>query len=156
MLKKKSVSKVGSVMLLMLFSGISTVQAHSPPAQARVYFIGLEDGAVVQNPVKVKFGIEGFGITPAGTTGKIRHTAGHHHLLLDLDKVPDLDEPIPEDANHLHFDAGETEAALTLEPGKHTLQLLLGDESHEPQDPPLISRKITIVVEPSPLRKTGY
>ncbi len=121
--------------------------AHSPPAGAKIYFIGIEEGAVVKSPVKLKFGIQGFGITPAGTTGKRRHTAGHHHLLVDVDELPDMDDAIPRDENHIHFDQGETEALLALPPGKHTLQLLLGDEEHEPQDPPLISKKITIIVQ---------
>ena len=121
--------------------------AHSPPKGARVFFVGLQDGEVVESPFKVKFGIEGFGITPAGTTGKRRHTAGHHHLLIDVERLPDMDEAIPRDARHIHFDQGETEALLELPPGVHTLQLLLGDEEHEPQDPPLISDKITIRVK---------
>jgi len=133
-----------SVVLVFL---ATTVQAHTPPPGAKVYFIGLQDGAVVQSPIKVRFGIEGFGITPAGTKGKIRHVAGHHHLLINLENLPDLDEPIPHDANHIHFSNGETEAILELPPGPHTLQLLLGDEDHEPQDPALFSEVIRITVE---------
>ena len=121
--------------------------AHTPPADAKVYFIGLEDGAVVQSPFKVKFGITGFGITPAGTTGKERHTAGHHHLLVNVAELPDMDKPIPRDERHIHFDQGETETVLSLPKGTHTLQLLLGDEDHEPHDPPLSSNKISIIVE---------
>jgi hypothetical protein len=121
--------------------------AHTPPESARVFFIGLEDGAVVRSPFEVHFGIEGFGITPAGTTGRIRHTAGHFHLLVDLNHQPDLDAPIPRDERHRHFDQGETETTLSLPPGRHSLQLLLGDEDHEPHYPPLISNKISITVE---------
>ncbi len=127
---------------------ISTISsAHTPPAGARVYFIGLTDGAVVESPFKVKFGIEGFGIIPAGATGKRRHTAGHHHLLIDVEQLPDMDEAIPKDSRHVHFDRGETETVLDLPPGRHSLQLLLGDEDHEPQDPPLLSDKIEITVQ---------
>ena len=132
---------------LSLLLSATLAGAHSPPSDAKVFFIGLENGAVVKSPFIVKFGIKGFGITPAGTTGKIRHNAGHHHLLVDAEQLPDLDEAIPRDEKHLHFDQGETEAVLELPPGKHTLQLLLGDEQHEPQDPPLFSEKITVTVE---------
>ena len=132
---------------VVVFLLASSIHAHTPPPGARIFFIGLQDGDVVQSPFKVQFGIEGFGITPAGTTGKIRHTAGHHHLLVNLEKLPDMDEPIPRDANHIHYDEGETEALLELPAGKHTLQLLLGDEEHEPQDPPLLSDKIRITVQ---------
>jgi len=134
--------------LTLVLSVASTASwPHTPPQHAKVYFIGIEDGAVVSSPVHLKFGIEGFGITPAGTTTKRRHTAGHHHLLVDVQELADMDEPIPEDSRHIHFDQGETAAIIELPPGKHTLQLLLGDEDHEPQDPPLLSEKITITVE---------
>jgi len=125
----------------------SLAWGHTPPKEAKVFFVDLHDGAKVSMPFTVKFGIKGFGITPAGTTGKRRHTAGHHHLLIDLQELPDLDEAIPSDAQHLHFNQGETEAVLNLPKGEHTLQLLLGDEEHEPQEPALFSDKIRIVVE---------
>lgn len=134
-----------SVMALLLSTSLAW--AHTPPKHAKVYFIGIAEGDVVKSPFKVKFGIQGFGITPAGTKGKRRHTAGHHHLLVNVEELPDLDAPIPSDKQYLHYDQGETEAVLKLPPGKHTLQLLLGDEEHEPQDPPLYSEKITITVE---------
>lgn len=140
-------SKIHPFIGLILLLTSLTVIAHTPPPGARVFFIGIEDGAVVDSPFKVRFGIEGFGITPAGTKGKIRHQAGHHHLLINVDQLPDLDSPIPRDEHHLHFDNGETEAILELPPGTHTLQLLLGDEDHEPQDPVLMSEKITVRVK---------
>ena len=130
----------------LMAASISSM-AHTPPDHARVYFENLKDGQVVTSPFKAKFGIKGFGITPAGTKGKIRHTAGHHHLLVNVEKLPDLDSPIPRDEKHLHFDQGETETILNLPPGNHTLQLLLGDEDHEPQAPALYSDKITITVK---------
>ncbi len=141
--KRTSISLMAMILVLTTFMA----GAHSPPDNAKVYFIGLEDGAVVKSPFKVRFGITGFGITPAGTTGKQRHTAGHHHLLIDLGQLPDMDEPIPRDSHHIHFDQGETEAVIKLSPGSHTLQLLLGDEDHEPQEPPLLSERITVIVE---------
>lgn len=146
MFKKVRIDKLASLLAVPLLLAASLADAHSPPKQAKVYFIGLKDGAVVESPLKVKFGIKGFGITPAGTTGIRRHTAGHHHLLIDVAQMPDMDEPIPRDARHIHFDNGETEALLRLSPGEHRLQLLLGDEQHEPQDPPLYSKKIRVTV----------
>lgn len=146
MFKKIRANKLASILAIPLLLGAALVDAHSPPKQARVYFIDLKDGAVVDSPLKVKFGIKGFGITPAGTTGIRRHTAGHHHVLIDVAQLPDMDEPIPRDARHIHFDDGETEASLSLSSGAHTLQLLLGDEQHEPQDPPLLSEKIRVTV----------
>src|SRR5919198_2295233 len=36
-----------------------------------------------------------------------------HHLLIDTD-LPPLDQPIPNDFNHLHFGGGQSEAEVTL------------------------------------------
>ena len=82
------------------------------------------------------------GVAPAGT--KYENT-GHHHLLIDA-KLPSLDDPIPNDAHHLHFGAGQTEAIVDFSPGWHTLQLLLGDENHVPHNPPVMSKPIRVLV----------
>jgi hypothetical protein len=130
--------------MLAVLAGVA--KAHSPPEDARVFFIEPTDGAVVASPVRIEMGIENFGITPAGTEGRIRHTSGHHHLLVDVETLPSMDAPIPRDAQHLHLDGGETELMLDLPPGRHSLQLLLGDEDHEPHAPPLLSERIWITV----------
>lgn len=140
-------NKFQNTAVTALLLAVTAANAHSPPDDARVFFVDLKDGDVVSSPFKLTFGIEGFGITPAGTTGKRRHTAGHHHLLIDREQLPDLDEPIPRDEHHLHFDAGETEAVIELPPGRHSLQLLLGDEQHEPHDPALYSERINVTVQ---------
>jgi hypothetical protein len=67
-----------------------------------------------------------------------------HHLLIDSD-LPPLNEPIPNDFNHLHFGAGQTESQVTLKPGPHTLQLLLGDKDHIPHSPPVMSPRIRVI-----------
>ncbi len=116
------------------------------PAGAEVYFIAPEDGATVSSPVRVVFGLRGLGIAPAGVD---ESGTGHHHLLIDTE-VPsgeDLQYALPSDEQHVHFGRGQTEALLDLAPGEHTLQMILGDWSHVPHDPPLVSRKIIIHVE---------
>ena len=50
------------------------------------------------------------GVAPAGIE---RLNTGHHHLLIDT-KLPSLDDPIPNDFNHLHFGGGQTEATVEL------------------------------------------
>jgi Domain of unknown function (DUF4399) len=112
------------------------------PHDAYVYIGWPLDGAVVGTKFKVWFGTRNFGIAPAGVTTK---NTGHHHLLIDV-PLPPLDQPIPNDRNHLHFGLGQTETMVELPPGKHTLQLLLGDENHVPHQPPLYSKRITITV----------
>jgi hypothetical protein len=113
------------------------------PKDAELYFISPQDGATVKSPVTVRFGLRGMGVAPAGVA--IENT-GHHHLLIDAE-LPPRNLPVPADANHVHFGKGQTEASVTLAPGRHRLQLLLGDHLHIPHDPPVASKPITITVE---------
>jgi hypothetical protein len=83
------------------------------------------------------------GVTHAGDAFP---NSGHHHLLVDVTQPLDLNDAIPADKNHLHFGAGQTEARIELPPGKHTLQLVLGDANHIPFDPPVMSKKITVTI----------
>ncbi len=113
------------------------------PAEAKLYIISPSSGETVKSPVTVRFGLSGMGVAPAGT---VAAKTGHHHLLIDTD-LPEMGLPIPNDAKHLHFGGGQTETTLELAPGEHTLQLLLGDHSHIPHKQPVLSQRITIVVE---------
>lgn len=122
---------------------IASVKRTPSAKGAEVYFIAPLDGATVTSPVTVKFGLKGMGIAPAGITFD---NTGHHHLIVDAD-LPPLDAPIPTDARHVHFGKGQSETTLELQPGKHTLQLLLGDFGHIPHDPAVVSKKITITVK---------
>ena len=114
------------------------------PKGAQAYIISPKDGATVKSPAHVRFGLVGMGVAPAGVD--IPDT-GHHHLLIDLDELPSMDVPLPATENVVHFGKGQTEAKIELSPGKHTLQLVLGDKIHLPHSPPVISKKITITVE---------
>lgn len=112
------------------------------PAGAAVYFIDIKNGDTLPSKATIHFGLRGMGVAPAGSD---RENSGHHHLLIDTE-VPPLDQPIPNDFNHLHFGAGQTEAEVNLQPGEHTLQLLLGDKGHIPHSPPVMSDPIRIRV----------
>lgn len=114
----------------------------SPPS-AKVFFLGLEDGARIAPNTVIRFGASGIEITPAADS---RPNSGHHHLLIDT-ALPRLDQEIPSDFNHLHFGRGQTEVELSLSPGEHTLQLLLGDHRHVPHDPPVMSKVVRVFVE---------
>jgi hypothetical protein len=115
----------------------------SPPG-ARVYFIAPKNGAVISGPVTVKFGLSGMGVAPAGVDKK---DTGHHHLLIDT-TLEDDKAPIPADDKHRHFGNGQTETTINLPPGRHTLQLVLGDYQHIPFNPMVASEVITITVKP--------
>jgi len=119
--------------------------AGTTPAPPGAYaYIGYpNDGQVVpaNKPFRVWFGLRFMGVAPKGV--KYPNT-GHHHLLIDTD-LPPMDQEIPSDRQHLHFGLGETETMIQLPPGKHTLQLLMGDDKHIPHNPPVYSKKITVI-----------
>src|SRR5215210_329340 len=140
-----SVGGMVSGLLLGLGPGAVAQEKVGPtpsPPNAAVYFVDLKDGATIPPKSVVHFGLRNMGVAPAGHD---RPNSGHHHLLIDA-PVPPPNEPIPNDFNHLHFGAGQTEAEVTLTPGDHTLQLLLGDKDHVPHNPPVISERIRVKV----------
>ena len=114
------------------------------PEGAKVYFIWPKDGKTVNQNFSVKFGLSGMGIAPAGIDFP---NTGHHHLLINVDELPDFGLPLPATENIVHYGLGQTETTLTLPPGQHTLQLLFADKIHLPHDPVVISEKITITVK---------
>jgi hypothetical protein len=117
---------------------------HTPsPSGAALYIVRPKDGETVTSPVTVVFGLRGMGVAPAGVRTP---NTGHHHLLVDA-PLPPENAAIPADAKHVHFGGGQTETSLTLPPGPHTLQLVLGDANHVPHAPPVVSPKITITVK---------
>jgi hypothetical protein len=130
----------------MMLSTASAMAGETPaPADAKVYFINVKDGDTVTSPVIIRFGLSGMGIAPAGTE---MENTGHHHLIIDEKMEGEaMNEAIPVDEHHMHFGKGQTEAIVTLPKGKHTLQLVLGDWSHVPHKPPVMSDVITVNVE---------
>jgi hypothetical protein len=135
-------SMTGSMLAGMLaLSPAALAGAPSPPG-ALVYFHYPLDGVHVPQRFTVRIGLRNMGVAPAGVK---KEFTGHHHLLVDTD-MPDATKPIPSDYNHIHLGNGQTEVLLTLPPGPHTLQLLLGDAEHMPHTPPVVSKKITVYV----------
>ena len=133
-----------AALLLATFLAQGASAREPSPPGAEVYIVSPKDGAKVKSPVTVVFGLKGMGIAPAGI--KFDNT-GHHHLLIDSELPADLSQPLAANEKSLHFGKGQTETSLTLPPGTHTLQLVLGDSLHIPHDPPVFSKKITITVE---------
>lgn len=124
-------------------AAVAQIKRTPSPAGAEVYIIAPKDGETVSSPVTVRFGLKGMGVAPAGIAFE---NSGHHHLIIDAG-LPPLNAPVPADANHVHFGKGQTETTIELKPGKHTLQLLLGDQLHIPHEPAVSSKKITITVK---------
>ena len=136
-----------AILAAALLTGLpvaSYSQGTRAPADAFLYIIWPADGSTVTGAFWCRFGLRNMGVTQAGSNAP---NSGHHHLLIDADEPLDPNEPIPQDKTHLHFGAGQTEARIELTPGKHTLQLVLGDPKHYPFNPPVISKKITITVK---------
>jgi hypothetical protein len=129
--------KLSCLLMLTLLS------VSSAYADAEVYFVTPHDGDKVSGEFTVSFGLRGMGVAPAGVE---KDNTGHHHLLINVDSLPPLDTPLPSTDQVRHFGGGQTETTLILPAGKHTLQLLLGNHSHIPHNPPVMSEKITITV----------
>ena len=130
--------------IVFLFAPIQSYTESYSDKNKRLFFITPSNGEDVTNPVTIRFGIVGMEIAPAG---KNKPMSGHNHLLVNVEKLPNMKSPIPADKNHLHFGKGQTETQLNLPSGRHTLQLLLGDYMHVPHEKPLISDKIEIIVK---------
>jgi hypothetical protein len=129
----------------MLAAPVAAFAKGKPAAKdALLYFVWPQDGTVIKGAFWCRFGLRNMGVTHAGDDFQ---NSGHHHLLIDVNEPLNPDEPIPQDKSHLHFGAGQTEARIELPPGKHTLQLVLGDADHFPFVPPVISKKITVRIK---------
>jgi hypothetical protein len=138
--------------MLALAPTLAQAQGKAAPKDALLHFIWPQNGAVIKGGFWCRFGLRGMGGTHAGDDFP---NSGHHHLLIDVNEPLDVNEPIPQDKNHVHFGAGQTETRLELAPGKHTLQLVLGDAKHYPFNPPLVSEKVTVTVKEGSSSKTA-
>ena len=137
--------KITSILIAALVILSPTIHAGgaTDSGGVKAYIISPKDGETVSSPVTGRFGLRGIGVAPAGVQ---REHTGHHHLLVNVQQLPDMDKPIPADDHHRHFGGGQTEVSIELPPGEHRLQLLLGDHSHVPHKPPVLSEPIIIKV----------
>jgi len=136
---------IATLAAMMTLGGTAFAGETPAPEGASVYFINIKSGDTLNNPVTIQFGLKGMGVAPAGTE---KEQTGHHHLIINESlEGEELNEPIPADEQHIHFGGGQTEKTLELPAGTHTLQLVLGDLSHIPHNPPIMSEKITVTVK---------
>lgn len=144
-MKNKILLPIVAALLTGLFATVliaQTLPVTPAPEGAKVMIISPSDGDIVDREFVVIFGLEGMGIAPAGIDVE---GTGHHHLLVDQDELPPEGKPMGNPP--LHFGGGQTQTTLTLEPGTHTLQLIMGDKLHVPHNPPIVSERITITVK---------
>ena len=125
------------------FFAAACVASATACAAPEAYIISPGDGETVKSPFVVRFGLKGMGVAPAGVE---MPGTGHHHLVIDA-PLPPAGQPVPFDDNHKHFGKGQTETELSLPPGEHTLQLILGDHTHIPHDPAVASKPIRVRVQ---------
>ena len=139
----KQMIRSTTLIFTLIFFPLLLIAGETPsPEGAKAYFIELKDGDNVKSPLLIRFGLtEQMGIAPALADWP---DTGHFHLIIDS-KPPNPDRPISN--KHLHLHKGQTEAIVELKQGKHTLQIVMGDYSHIPHDPPVMSTKININVE---------
>ena len=140
----KSLIKLFTIKCLSLLFAVSVIFAGETPSVpgTKVYFINIKDGQTLKSPFLVQFGLTGeMGIAPALADWP---DTGHHHLIINA-PPPNENKAISKKQLHLH--KGQTEITIKLPPGKHTLQAVLGDYSHIPHDPPVMSEVITVTVE---------
>ena len=164
MIRKASASLASTAIASVAFGAAALAQAPAPqaappvnhanhaalprtasPAGAKLYIVSPRDGASIKGPVTVVFGLAGMGVAPAGIQ---MENTGHHHLLINTDPPKDMGLPLPATDKIVHFGKGQTQTSVTLAPGTHTLQLVLGDHLHIPFNPVVASSKITITVTP--------
>lgn len=133
-----------SALLIAPVSAFAESMISDAPENAEVYFVQPSDGATVEGTFDVVFGLRNMGVAPAGVD---KEGTGHHHLLIDTEVPSDLSKPLPATDQIKHFGGGQTETEITLQPGEHTLQLLIGNYAHVPHSQPVVSEQITVTVE---------
>ena len=136
-------TRITNLILSLILFPLLLIAGETPsPEGAKAYFIDLKDGDNVKSPLLIRFGLtEQVGIAPALADWP---DTGHFHLIIDS-KPPNPDRPISN--RHLHLHKGQTEAIVELKQGQHTLQIVMGDYSHIPHDPPVMSKQITVNVD---------
>ncbi len=129
-----------------------------PPRNVKeAYFTNLQDGASIETPFLLKFGLTGMGLAPIV---KPVANAGHHHLLVNRDLPMEFNKPLPFDDRYIHFGKGQMETVLNFAPGKYQLRLVMADDMHIPNF--VYSKPINVTVtrkldgvDPASLVKPG-
>lgn len=116
-----------TILVFALAAGCASApNPNMAPAATGVYFLEPADGTTVTSPFKVRFGLKGMEVRPAGE--QITGT-GHHHLLINRESLA-AGQIIPADDVHIHFGKGQTETEVKLAPGIYKLTMQFADGFH--------------------------
>lgn len=151
------------LLVLLMLAGAAQAQAPHPwlvppPQMAkRAHFTNLSDGAQIETPFLMKFGLTGMGIAPIT---KAQDKTGHHHLLINRELPMNFSQPLPFNDQYIHFGKGQMETVLTLKPGEYTLRLVLADHRHVPNFVYSKPLKVTVTrfnpdIAPESLQQAG-
>lgn len=121
---------------LVVITGCAT-----KPAQ-NVRILEPANNAVVGTTFKVRFGVAGMAVEPAG---EVVANSGHNHLLIDMDSIAS-GESIPFTPKHMHFGKGQQEADIKLEPGNYKITAQFANGAHQSYGKDM-SQTITITVK---------
>ena len=120
----------------------------SASENAKVFIVEPTDNQIFTieqaKKINVVFGSKNILIKPAG---ELVPNSGHHHLLINVDLLPDLSMPIPASDQFIHFGKGQESTVIDLPKGRHKLQLILGNHVHVPHKPPVMSDPIYVEVK---------
>lgn len=146
-----------AVLILALLAPAVPAALAAGAAHRDPVIVAPTDGATVSNPVTVRVDLNGAEGTPA--TGAMPampdmrgmkdsdHDEGHGHAHLIVDApLPKAGTMVPMDEHHIHV-IDDTQATLTLPPGRHTLQLIMAGDDHVVPPRAPRSKKITIRVK---------
>lgn len=101
----------------------------TPAVAASVEITSPLAGDTVSSPVTVEVSASGVEIAPAADAAE---GAGHYHAFVDQEPVA-VGETIPQDTEGIfHFATASVD--LELEPGEHTVTVVLGNNVHERLD----------------------
>ncbi len=123
---------------LMALTGCAT---KSMPEQ-NVRILEPANNAVVGQTFKVRFGVAGMAVEPAGD---VIANSGHNHLLINLDSIA-TGESIPFTEKHMHFGKGQQEAEVKLPPGVYKLTAQFANGAHQSYGKAM-SQTITVTVK---------
>ena len=130
----------GTSLAVLTFTLLAACTAIAPTPS--VALLEPANGATVGTTFKVRFGVKGMAVAPAGA---IVADSGHNHLLINQMPVPQ-GQSVPFDDQHRHFGAAQTEAMITLPPGQYKLTSQFANGAHQSYGPAM-SSSIQITVK---------